>query len=255
MTEQIVQLNEEFGLDARLSALVSLLAQNFESKIIFVKDSKQYDAKSIMAVIMIGAVKGDRIVIRADGPDEVMAVNILISTFTIQNKQRIEELLNKIKDECQDHTLKEDDFDQLKKEFEALDDIQDKIRNDSIDSITGAFGEFGYERTNPVPVNDPSGERLYIEGLQCECGVPFLYRRIGNVGMGPDGHFLDMYTLVCKNFKHKIDLYFDMYHGSQSGLVPTGLTKGDNRGSSVEDYLKIFPTDLEKIEKHFHKDK
>ena len=149
----------------------------------------------------------------------------------------------------QDNTLKEDDLDQIKKELETLDDIQGKIRNDSIDTVTAAFGEFGYDRTNPIPVNDPSGERLYIESLQCECGVPFLYQRIGSVGIGPDGHFLDLYTLIYKNFKHKIELFFDMYHGTQSQLIPKGMEKISKQGCSVQEHLEKNPKDSERLQK------
>ncbi len=133
-------------------------------------------------------------------------------------------------------------------EYHELNQLMGK-KSDSRDTIDDATGNFGYEWSNPIPVNDAVGERNYIESLQCQCGAPFLYKRSGSVGKGPDGHMLDLYRLVCFKSKCKIDLYFDMYHGSESKLLPPGLRRNSQQnGISVEEYLRFHPDHTKEIE-------
>lgn len=136
-------------------------------------------------------------------------------------------------------------------EYHELNKLMGK-KTDSKDTIDNATGSFGYEGSNPIPVNDAVGERAYIQSLQCQCGAPFLYKRRGSVGKGPDGHMLDLYQLVCFKSKCKIDLYFDMYHGSESKLRPLGLRRNSQEnGISVEEYLRIHPDQTKEIEHIF----
>lgn len=64
--------------------------------------------------------------------------------------------------------------------------------------LPGASGRFGHDRTNPIPVRAPAGERAYLCRLRCACGEPFVFHRPGSVGPGPDGHTLDVYELLCR---------------------------------------------------------
>jgi len=93
------------------------------------------------------------------------------------------------------------------------------------DIIPGAEGRFGYDKTNPVPVYMDTGQKEYISKLLCPCGVSFDFERAGNVGKGADGHIIDEYELECRNKKHKIILYMDMYHQGESSLTPEGLRR------------------------------
>lgn len=128
-----------------------------------------------------------------------------------------------------------------KYEYLELDKLAGK-KSDSIDKIENASGNFGYEWTNPIPANDAVGERSYIEALECRCGSHFLYKRSGSVGQGLDGHTLDLYQLVCFKANCKISLYFDMYHGTESKLLPTGLRRSNQKkGLSVEEFLQHYP--------------
>ena len=95
---------------------------------------------------------------------------------------------------------------------------------DQVDTISDAEGRFGYDRTNPVPVYMDKGQREYISKLLCPCSVLFDFERAGNVGQGVDGHIVDEYKLICKNKKHNITLYMDMYHHGPSSNIPEGLS-------------------------------
>ena len=95
------------------------------------------------------------------------------------------------------------------------------------DTIPNARGEFGYDKSNPIPVCYPNGQMEYLRSLRCKCGEPFNFERMGNHGPGPDGHVVDGFELACKTRKHQITLYIDMYHAGPSFLVPEKLRKAD----------------------------
>src|SRR5262245_18000445 len=88
------------------------------------------------------------------------------------------------------------------------------------DQVEGATGEFGYERTNPIPADG----NWYCRRLRCPAGHPYWYHRLGSVGRGPDHHIVDLIELQCFGRESRIELFFDMYHNGRSSLVPNGLT-------------------------------
>ena len=69
--------NQE-GLHARPAALISKRASEFKSKITLIKDGEEYEAKSILMLMCIGAELGETIEISADGEDEKEAVDAII---------------------------------------------------------------------------------------------------------------------------------------------------------------------------------
>ena len=56
-------------------------AGSFKSKISILKDGEEYDAKSILMVLCVGAAQGDTIEIRAEGEDEQEAIDALVKTL------------------------------------------------------------------------------------------------------------------------------------------------------------------------------
>lgn len=74
MYKQELTLQNEAGLHARPASLFVRESAKYKSEILVEKDGKEYKAKSIMSILNMGAFKGDRITVRADGPDEREAV-------------------------------------------------------------------------------------------------------------------------------------------------------------------------------------
>lgn len=72
--------NEE-GLHARPATDFCKTAGRFESDITIIKDGEEFEAKSILMVLCMGAVKGDTIELVIDGKDEREALNALIETL------------------------------------------------------------------------------------------------------------------------------------------------------------------------------
>ncbi|SEG02440.1 phosphocarrier protein [Caloramator fervidus] len=79
MVEAKIKINSQTGLHARPASLLVKEANKFKSNICLVKHDKEYNAKSIMSVMSMGATFGDEIIIRASGEDENEALNSLKS--------------------------------------------------------------------------------------------------------------------------------------------------------------------------------
>lgn len=71
------ELLNETGLHARPASLFVAAAKKYQSNIAVLKDGEEYDAKSILSVLSMGAYKGDVLTISAVGDDEREAVNAL----------------------------------------------------------------------------------------------------------------------------------------------------------------------------------
>ena len=81
MTERELTLINRLGLHARPAALVVQTANKFKSEIKLKKDEVEINGKSIMGVMMLAAEMGSKILIRAEGDDEVQAVEALAKLF------------------------------------------------------------------------------------------------------------------------------------------------------------------------------
>ena len=69
-----VILNNETGLHARPASMFIKEASKYSSEIKVIKDEKEYNGKSIMGVLSMGAGKGSKLTIAAEGVDENEAV-------------------------------------------------------------------------------------------------------------------------------------------------------------------------------------
>ena len=83
MVQVSYTIKNEEGLHARPASDFCKTAGKFKSHISVIKDGEEYDAKSILLVLCIGAEKGDTIEIKAEGEDERAAVDALIKTLDI----------------------------------------------------------------------------------------------------------------------------------------------------------------------------
>ncbi|KPU26583.1 phosphocarrier protein HPr [Caloranaerobacter sp. TR13] len=72
-----VALKNETGLHARPASIFVKEASKYMSDIKIIKDAKEYNAKSIIGILSIGAGKGDKLTIISEGEDEKEAVEAL----------------------------------------------------------------------------------------------------------------------------------------------------------------------------------
>jgi phosphocarrier protein len=81
MVEQKVMVTNRAGIHARPAALLVQKVNNFKCTIYIEKEQDRINAKSIMGVITLGAGYGTELTIRAEGEDEVQAVETLVRLF------------------------------------------------------------------------------------------------------------------------------------------------------------------------------
>lgn len=82
MKEVTVVITNESGLHARPATAFTQLAAKFASKVTIAVGEKVVDAKSILTVLTLGAVKGTSVVLTADGADEDAAIAALSEFLT-----------------------------------------------------------------------------------------------------------------------------------------------------------------------------
>ena len=76
-----LKILNNLGLHARAAAKVVSTANKYESKIMFVKDDKNADARSIMKLLMLSASKGSCISVKVDGVDQNDAMSSIEKLF------------------------------------------------------------------------------------------------------------------------------------------------------------------------------
>lgn len=84
MVKEVIKLEFKNGLEARPAALFVQIASKYESHISVKVSDKQVNAKSIMGMMSLGAIKGQDIEVSADGQDESEAVAALIKFLNTQ---------------------------------------------------------------------------------------------------------------------------------------------------------------------------
>ena len=82
MVEKETTIGPQEGLHARPAAQFVKTAKGFSSEIMIVKGDKEANAKSSMKIMILGAKKGDEIVIRAEGNDAEEAVEALVELIS-----------------------------------------------------------------------------------------------------------------------------------------------------------------------------
>lgn len=117
--------------------------------------------------------------------------------------------------------------------------LRDKMtEGGKVDKVSGAFGEFGRDIRNPIPVNGPFGELIYISNLNLESGVGVIAHRLGSVDKK------DVYELVALDGSRWDLLYFNMYYNRKSRLLPTGYIAAEEPARflmAVNVYVSSFP--------------
>ena len=84
MVKEVIKLEFKNGLEARPAALFVQIASKYESHISVKVVDKQVNAKSIMGMMSLGAIKGQDIEVSAEGQDEAEAVSALIKFLNTQ---------------------------------------------------------------------------------------------------------------------------------------------------------------------------
>jgi len=77
VTSQECTIRNRLGLHARAAAKFVHTATRFDSQIRITRDGRTMDGKSIMGILLLAAAAGTKVLITADGTDEVDAIEAL----------------------------------------------------------------------------------------------------------------------------------------------------------------------------------
>ena len=77
MLQTKIEISNKLGLHARASAKLTQLAGQFKSEVFLARQGRRVNAKSIMGVMMLAAVKGAQVEIETNGADEEAAMQAL----------------------------------------------------------------------------------------------------------------------------------------------------------------------------------
>ena len=81
MIEIQIEVKNEHGVHARPATKLAQLAGRYSSSLTVSNKGMEADCKSVISVMMLAAVKGTLLTLRADGPDEQAAVDEVIQLF------------------------------------------------------------------------------------------------------------------------------------------------------------------------------
>lgn len=112
------------------------------------------------------------------------------------------------------------------------------------DEISGTSGEFGRSYQNPIPVNGPIGEILYLSNLRTNNRVPIMFHRIGSKNGA------DAFETVSLDAKIWDILFLHLYHPRKSRRSPTGygIAQGKERQAlflGTSEFVDGFPRHIQ----------
>jgi len=81
MVTSVVEIKNKTGLHARPASIFVKLAKNFRSKIEIKKGDKKINGKSMLGLLSMSIVQGDKIELIVDGDDEQNAIEALEELF------------------------------------------------------------------------------------------------------------------------------------------------------------------------------
>ena len=90
------------------------------------------------------------------------------------------------------------------------------------DIIPEGIGEFGYDVTNPIPVNTVFGNTAYLGRLRTLNDIKVRYERRGSTGAANIKNPIDIYDIFEEENKIAT-LYISPYNKKDSAIAPKGF--------------------------------
>ena len=82
MVQEILKIVNERGLHARAAAKFTALAEQFESEITVSNGRETVNGRSIMGLLLLGAARGTKVTVYAEGVDASLAMSAIIELVT-----------------------------------------------------------------------------------------------------------------------------------------------------------------------------
>ena len=120
-------------------------------------------------------------------------------------------------------------------------EFQQRVHSNPVDVVPNGSGEYGRHPNNPVPVNGPIGELLYLSSLSTSNGWPIAFQRLGSWGQ------IDVFEIMSFDGREWDVFCFDMYYPRKSRKAPAGFEisgRGDGCFRGINHCYPNFPHGL-----------
>ena len=110
------------------------------------------------------------------------------------------------------------------------------------DEVSCTSGEFGRSFQNPIPVNGPIGEILYLSNLRTSDYTPIMFHRIGSKNGA------DAFETVSLDGRVWDILFLHLYHPRKSRRAPTGYIIAQERQDlflGTSEFVDGFPRHIQ----------
>lgn len=111
-------------------------------------------------------------------------------------------------------------FEKMKEMYEVLQELNEEGTDQDI--MPEGIGEFGYDVTNPIPVNTVFGNTAYLGRLRTLNGIKIRHERQGSTGANNIANPIDIYD-IFEDEKKIATLYISPYNKKNSAIAPRGF--------------------------------
>ncbi len=142
----------------------------------------------------------------------LIIIKLFVSAFVKEKRPR------SVMDELMDIPK----FRDMKGLYDAMHALNEAEGGTDKDIIPEGIGEFGYDVTNPIPVNTIFGNTAYLGRLRTLEGNKVRYERKGSTGAGNIENPIDIYD-IFNGDEFIATLFISPYHKKNSDLAPKGF--------------------------------
>ena len=91
------------------------------------------------------------------------------------------------------------------------------------DEIPGAYGEYGFDITNPIPTRGITANEVYLKRLSLLSGESIQWKLICSFGADNIAHPIDGYSILNVNGEELCVIYISPYQNTISKKAPKGF--------------------------------
>ena len=142
----------------------------------------------------------------------VITIIIVMNFIKTKPKEKPKSIMDKLNEDPK--------FKEMQELFEAMSMLNEGGTEE--DTIPDGYGEFGYDVTNPIPVNTVMGNMAYLGKLRTLDGEKVQYERLGSTSAPNIENPIDAYE-ISVNRQVLTTLYISPYNKKNSERPPKGF--------------------------------
>lgn len=142
----------------------------------------------------------------------VITIIIVMNFIKTKPKEKPKSIMDKLNEDPK--------FKEMQELFEAMSMLNEGGTEE--DTIPDGYGEFGYDVTNPIPVNTVMGNMAYLGKLRTLDGEKVQYERLGSTSAPNIENPIDAYE-ISVNGQVLTTLYISPYNKKNSERPPKGF--------------------------------